>query len=112
MVDHDQYGVKAMGDREISDEIHGDLLKGAGAAGRDRGQWGVGGVGIHFVGLASGTAGNEFLDKGSHAWPPIVLLKKGDGVEITTVGAGEGFVDVFDKRVAGRFRDIEAALIV
>ena len=35
MVDHDQERVKARGDREISDEIAGDLLEGAGGDGFD-----------------------------------------------------------------------------
>ena len=33
MVYHDQNGIVAMGEGEISDEVHGDLLEGAGAFG-------------------------------------------------------------------------------
>ena len=69
-------------------------------------------VSVHFVGLASGTTSNEFADKGGHAGPPVVFLKKRDGVKVSSMGSGEGFMDVFDEGVAGRFWDVETALVV
>ena len=33
-------------------------------------------------------------------------------MEVSAVGAGEGFVDVFDQRVTGGFRDVEATPVV
>ena len=33
-------------------------------------------------------------------------------MEVSAVGAGEGFVDVFDQGVAGRFRDVKATLVI
>ena len=52
MVDHDQERVKACGDREIRDQITGDLLKGARSGGFDQEQWWDGGVCVNFVLLA------------------------------------------------------------
>ena len=76
MVYHDQNRVEALGDGEVGDEIHRDLLEGAGAFQGNRGKRGVGWVGVHLVGLASSAAGDEFSDEGGHAWPPIVFLKE------------------------------------
>ena len=41
MVDHNQKGVKAIGDGEVSDQIIGDLLEGVSGSGDNGGQWGV-----------------------------------------------------------------------
>ena len=41
MVYHNQNGIIAVGGWEVGDQIHGDLLDGAGALGRDGGQRGV-----------------------------------------------------------------------
>ena len=89
MVYHDQNRIIAVGGREVSNEIHGDLLERVGAFRRDGGEQGKGRVGVNLIGLASSTAGDEFLDKGGHSQPPIVLLEKGDGVEISAVGSGK-----------------------
>ena len=67
---------------------------------------------VHFVGLASGTTGNEFVDEGGHARPPVVFLKKRDGAKVFSMGSSKGFMDVFDEGVAGRFWNVETALVV
>ena len=53
------------------------------------------------------TACDEFTDDSGHTRPPIVLLEQGNGVEISTMGTSERFVDVFDERVAGRFGNVK-----
>ena len=63
-----------------------------------------GGVCVGLVGLACGTAGNEFSNKGGHAGPPVVLLEERDSVEISTVGTSEGLVDVFHELMVGGFQ--------
>ena len=65
-------------------------------------------MGVYLVGLASSTAGDEFSDKGGHAWPPIVFLQERDGAEISAMGASKGFMDASDKSVACGLRDVEA----
>ena len=112
MVYHDQNRIIAVGKGKVGDQIHGDLLERAGAFGRDRGQQGVGGVGVHFVGLASSAASDKFTDEGGHARPPIVFLEQGDCAEITAVGTCKGFVDILNKGVAGGLGDVEAALVI
>ena len=72
----------------------------------------MGQVGVNLIGLASSTASNEFANKGGHSWPPIVLLEKGYGVEISAVGAHEGFVNIFHEGVSGRFRNVEVRFVV
>ena len=68
-------------------------------------------MGVYLIGLADGTACDESSDKGGHARPPIVFLEQGDSAEVSSVGAGEGFVDVFDQGMLGGFGDIEATLV-
>ena len=75
MVDHNQDQIITVGDGEISDEIHGDLLEGAGAFRGDRSQRQVARVSIDFIGLTRGTPGDKLVDKGGHAGPPVVLLE-------------------------------------
>ena len=69
-------------------------------------------MGVDLVGLAGSTAGDEFADEGGHPWPPIIFLKKGDSVEVSTVSPCEGFMDVFDEGVLGGFGDVEAQFVV
>ena len=75
MVYHDQNGIIAVGEREVGDEVHGDLLERARAFGGDWGEWGMGRVGVDLVGLAGGAAGDELADEGGDAGPPIVFLE-------------------------------------
>ena len=75
MVNHDQNGVIAVGEGQVGNKVHRNLLKGAGASGRNRGEWGNGGMGISLVGLAGGAAGDELADEGGDAGPPIVFLE-------------------------------------
>ena len=65
-------------------------------------------MGVDFVGLASSTAHDEFADEGGHPWPPIILLEKGYGVEVSAVSACKGFMYVFHEGVLGWFGDVEA----
>ena len=85
MVYHDQNRIVAVRDGEVGDEVHEDLLEGAGAFGGDGHKWGVERVGVNFAGLASGTSCDEFVDKGGHARPPIVFLEWGNGAEVSTM---------------------------
>ena len=112
MVYHDQNRIIAVGDRKVCNEVHGDLLEGVTAFGRGRGKWGVGGVGVDLIGLTSGTTSDKFLDEGGYTRPPVVLLEQRDGAEISAVGSGKEFMNVFDKGVPGGFGDIEAQFVI
>ena len=70
------------------------------------------GVGVHLVGLAHGTASDESADKGSHSWPPVILLKERDGAEVSAVGACQELMDAFDKGVLGGFGDVEVEFVI
>ena len=70
MVDHDQKGIKTIGKGEVSDQITGDLLEGAGAGGGDREEQGTRRMGIDLVLLARGTPTDITLDKRGEARPP------------------------------------------
>ena len=56
----------------------------------------VGWMGVHLIGLACGTAHNEFADKGGHPGPPIVLLEEGNCAKVLSMCTSQGCVDVFD----------------
>ena len=112
MVYHDQNRIIAVGGGKVRDKIHGYLLEGAGALRRDRGEWGMGWMGVDFVGLTRGTARDKSADECGHARPPVVLLEQGKGAEVSAVGTSKGFVDIFDQGVAGGLGDVETTLIV
>ena len=112
MVYHNQNRIMATGDGEVCDEVHGNLLERAGALGGGRHKRWVGGMSVHLIGLAHGTASDEFADKCGHFWPPIVLLEKRNGMEVPAVSASEGFMETFYEGVSGGFRDIEAGLVI
>ena len=112
MVYHDQNRVKSVGGRKVGDEVHQNLLERVGTFGGNGGKRGVGWVGVDLIGLACGTAGDELVDEGGHSRPPIILLEKGDGVEVTTMGTSERLVDVLYKVMAGGFRNVEAQFVI
>ena len=70
MVNHDQKGIKAGGDREVGDKIAGDLLERAGCRGANGGERWDGGMGVGLVLLAGCTACNILSDVGGQARPP------------------------------------------
>ena len=72
----------------------------------------MGWVGVDFVGLARGTAGDEFADEGGHAGPPVVFLEQGNSSEVPPVGTSKGLMNVFYQGMSGGFRDIEVTLVV
>ena len=69
-------------------------------------------MGVDLIGLASSAASNELADKGGHSWPPIILLEKGDGAEISAMSTHEGFMNIFYEGVLGRFGDVEAQFVI
>ena len=52
MVNHNQKGIKTIRKGKVGDQITGDLLKGAGAGGRNGEKWGSRWMGIGLVLLA------------------------------------------------------------
>ena len=88
MVDHDQERVKAIREREVRDQIAGDLLKGAGGGGDNGGQRRVRGVRVCFVLLASRTARNVLADEGSKTRPPKLGCDELASLENTGVTCG------------------------
>ena len=70
MVDHDQQRVKAGGSGEVGDEVAQDLLERTRCMGFDRGERGDGGVRVHLVLLAHGTAFDVLAHKLRETGPP------------------------------------------
>ena len=67
VVNHDQKGVKAGGDREVGDKVTGDLLEGVGHGGVNGGERWDGRMGVGFVLLAVCTTFDIFADIGGQA---------------------------------------------
>ena len=88
MVDHDQQGVKAGGGGEVSDEVTGDLLEGAGCMGLDQGEWGNGRVDIRLVLLACDIAFNILVDELREARPAKLRGNEPASLEISRVTGG------------------------
>ena len=70
IVNHNQKGIKTVREREVGDQITGDLLKGVGAGGWNGEKWGTGRVSIDFVLLARCTATDITLHVRGKAQPP------------------------------------------
>ena len=83
MVDHDQKGIEAGGDREVSDKVTGDLLEGAGRGGADGGEWGNSRMGVGLVLLAGCTSLDIFADIGGEAGPPEFCSDKLAGFQVS-----------------------------
>ena len=70
MVHHDQKGIEPGRNWKICNEVARDLVEGKGGGGGNGVTGRHGWMCVHLVLLASGTASNKGMDKGSEAWPP------------------------------------------
>ena len=113
VVDHDQKGIEAGGDREVSDKVTGDLLEGAGCGGADGGEQQDGRMGVGFVLLAGCTTLNVFSDIRGEAGPPEFSCNELSGFEIARVTGTVVVVAAFENSVPQGVVtwDIDAALI-
>ena len=85
--------VKAIGEWELNDEIHGNGFEGEGGAiGRDGAVRNAGARCISFGGLAGGTTPDEGGDEGLHVGPPVVLGDEETGFEDPGVTCGVGIM--------------------
>ena len=85
--------VKAIGEREFNDEVHGNGFKGeGGAVGCDGAVRDTGARGINFGGLTGGATTDERGDKGLHMGPPVVFSDEEAGFENAGVTRGGGIV--------------------
>ena len=85
--------IKAIGEWEFNDEVHGDGFKGeGGAVGRDGAVRHTGARGIGLGGLTGGATADEGGDEGLHVGPPVVLDDEETGFEDTGVACGGGIM--------------------
>ena len=82
MVDHDHDRIEAIDWGEVSDEINGEVLEGAGALEGKGGDGWDHRMGEDLVHLANHASRNIFPDISEKAWPPVVLGKEGDGAKM------------------------------
>ena len=76
VVNHDQNRIKALGDREVSDEVHRGKRKGTKEFGLYWLKWGCGRVVVDLV-LLTGCAAIDIISyENGKAWPPIMLSNK------------------------------------
>ena len=85
VVNHDQKGIGAGGDREVSDKVTGDLLEGAGCGGANGGEQWDSRMGVGFVLLAGCTTFDIFADIGGEVRPPEFSRDKLPGFQIAGV---------------------------
>ena len=91
MVGNGEDAIKAVGEWELNNEIHGDGFKGeGGAVGRDGAVGNTGARGNGFGGLTGGAAPDERGDKGFHMGPPIIFGDEKAGFEDAGVTWGGG----------------------
>ena len=93
MVRNGEDAIKAVGEREFNDKIHGDRFEGKGSAvGSDGEVRDTGARGIGFGGLTGGATPDEGGDKGFHVGPPVILGDEKAGFEDAGVTCGRGIV--------------------
>ena len=91
MVGNGEDTVKAVGEWEFNDEIHGDGGEGeGGAVGRYGAVGNTGAGGNGFCGLTGGATSDEGGDKGFHVGPPIILGDEKAGFKDAGVTCGGG----------------------
>ena len=74
--------VKAIGERELNDEVHSDGLKGeGGAVSRNGAMRNARARGVNFGGLAGGASPDEGGNEGFHVGPPVILGDEETGFE-------------------------------
>ena len=93
MVCDSEDAIKAVGERELDDEIHRDSFEGEGSAvSRDGAVRNAGARGSSLSGLTGGATANEGGDEGLHVGPPIVFGDKEAGFEDAGVTRSRGIV--------------------
>ena len=91
MVGNGEDTIKAIGEWELNNEIHGDGFKGeGGAVGCDGAVGNTGARGNGFGGLTGGTTSDERGDKGFHMGPPIIFGEEKASFEDARVTCGGG----------------------
>ena len=113
MVDHNQKGIKTIRKGKVSDQIAGDLLKGAGAGGWNGEKWGTGWVSVDFVLLTRGAPPDITPDVRGKAQPPKFQGDKLAGFENSQVTHSRMVMVPSDNRMTkvGISRDIDVALV-
>ena len=93
MVDHDHDRIKPRRRREISDEVHGQLLKGESDLGPDGKERRDSQVCVGLILLTDGATSNEVLYEGGKAQPPEILFQDGLGMKDPHMTQERGGVD-------------------
>ena len=113
MVNHDQKGIKTIIKGKVSDQIAGDLLKGAGAGGWDGEKWGSRRMGIDLVLLAGGASVDITVNIRGEAQPPKLRGNKLASFENARMTSSGMVMVTSNDRVAqvSISRDIDVALV-
>ena len=112
MVDHNHDRIKAIDSREVSDEVHREVLEKARAFKSKRGDGWECRVGEHFICLAYHTSRHIFPDIGREAQPLVALGEKSNGLQVATVATLKGAMGSRDQVMVGNFRNVEAGLVI
>ena len=113
MVNHNQKGIETIRKGKVSDQITGDLLKGAGAGGWNGEQGRSGWMCVDLVLLARGTTTDIALNIRGEAWPPKLRGNKLASFENTRVTCCGVVMMASNNRMAkiGIGWDINTALV-
>ena len=89
MIYHDHERVKTVGDRQVGDEIIGDLGKGSSCSGAfDRHQRWVHWVPVYLCLLTGSTSINKVLHKRVHPRPPVIVSQQFQSLQVARVAHG------------------------
>ena len=113
MVNHNQKGIKTIRKGKVSDQIAGDLLKGAGAGGWNGEEWGSGWMGVDLVLLARGTSVDKTVNVRGKAWLPKLRGNKLASLEDSRMTSSGMVMVTSNNRVVqvSIGRDVDVALV-
>ena len=80
-----EQGARITSGGKVSDKVHREVLERVGSFKSKGGDGWDHRVGEYFVCLANCTLGNIFLDVGREAWPPVILRKEGNGLQVAAM---------------------------
>ena len=93
MVCDSEDAVKAVGEREFNDEVHGNGLEGeGGAVGGNGAVQNAGARGVDLGGLTGGATVDEGGDEGLHVGPPVIFGEEKASFEDARVARSGGIV--------------------
>ena len=112
MVDHNHDRIEAIDGGKVGNEVHGEVLKRAGAFKSKGGDGQDYRMGEYLVCLANSIPRDIFSNIDREAWPPVVLGEESNGPQVATMAAFKGAVGSSNQVMVDDLKNVKTGLIV